>query len=259
MNELLNALNEYKSLGIDEQLDYEKFYLYSIITHSTAIEGSTITEIENQVLFDKGITTNKPLIEQLMNIDLKKAYEIAFECTTKHCDFTIERLCNLSSVVMKNTGSTYNTMNGEFSSSNGDLRLLNVSAGIGGKSYMSWEKIPEKLREFCLWLNNERNKIIKVKNVDIIKTYELSFEAHYRLVTIHPWADGNGRMSRLVMNMIQREASVMLSIVKKESRAEYIKVLIESEEKHSSKSFIDFMFQEHTLNVKRQIEEYLDK
>ena len=36
---------EYKQVGIDQQIDYAKFYLYSIITHSTAIEGSTVTEI----------------------------------------------------------------------------------------------------------------------------------------------------------------------------------------------------------------------
>ena len=57
MKDQLTALIEqYKQLGIDSQIDYEKFYLYSIITHSTAIEGSTVTEIENQLLFDEGIT-----------------------------------------------------------------------------------------------------------------------------------------------------------------------------------------------------------
>ena len=50
---LIETVNEYLSLGINQQLDYEKFYLYSIITHSTAIEGSTVTEIENQLLFDE--------------------------------------------------------------------------------------------------------------------------------------------------------------------------------------------------------------
>ena len=53
---LLSLLDEYKALGIAEQIDYNKFYLYSLITHSTAIEGSTVTEIENQLLFDEGIT-----------------------------------------------------------------------------------------------------------------------------------------------------------------------------------------------------------
>lgn len=55
IKELQEVLNKYKSLGVSEQIDYSKFYLYSIITHSTAIEGSTVTEIENQLLFDEGI------------------------------------------------------------------------------------------------------------------------------------------------------------------------------------------------------------
>ena len=72
-------LKHHKELGISDQIDYEKFYLYSIITHSTAIEGSTVTEVEAQLLFDEGITAKgKPLIEQLMNLDLKAAYDYGF-------------------------------------------------------------------------------------------------------------------------------------------------------------------------------------
>ena len=70
--QLLQLLQKHKELSISEQIDYEKFYLYSIITHSTAIEGSTVTEVEAQLLFDEGITAKgKPMIEQLMNLDLQ--------------------------------------------------------------------------------------------------------------------------------------------------------------------------------------------
>ena len=74
----------------------------------------------------------------------------------------------------------------------------------------------------------EQNIIRKVgadKNI-----YELSFEAHYKIVSIHPWADGNGRMSRLIMNMIQYKGGVIPSIVKKENRAEYIQSLSQSQD-----------------------------
>ena len=50
---LFRLLQQHKELGISEQIDYQKFYLYSIITHSTAIEGSTVTEVEAQLLFDE--------------------------------------------------------------------------------------------------------------------------------------------------------------------------------------------------------------
>ena len=45
VNDLIKVLQEYNHLGIRDQIDYKKFYLYSIITHFTAIEGSTVTEI----------------------------------------------------------------------------------------------------------------------------------------------------------------------------------------------------------------------
>ena len=40
------VLKDYRASGIEAQVDYQKFYLYSIVNHSTAIEGSTVTEIE---------------------------------------------------------------------------------------------------------------------------------------------------------------------------------------------------------------------
>ena len=73
--QLIQLLDKYRKLGISEQIDFQKFYLYSIITHSTAIEGSTLTEVEAQLLFDEGITSSKRTIqEQMMNLDLKAAY-----------------------------------------------------------------------------------------------------------------------------------------------------------------------------------------
>ena len=108
MSTLEELVKEYKSLGIDRQLDYDKFYLYSIITHSTAIEGSTITELENQIMFDNGIALKgKSLIEQNMNLDLKAAYEQALVFAQHHESITPERLKTLAALTMKNTGTVY--------------------------------------------------------------------------------------------------------------------------------------------------------
>ena len=83
-NDLTSLIARYRELGIDSQIDYRKFYLYSIITHSTAIEGSTVTEVEAQLLFDEGIAAKgKSIIEQLMNLDLKNAYEYGREWIIK--------------------------------------------------------------------------------------------------------------------------------------------------------------------------------
>ena len=251
---LKEVIDKYNSLGINQQLDYDKFYLYSIITHSTAIEGSTVTEIENQLLFDEGITSSKRTItEQMMNLDLKNAYEKSFEYAKNHEKLTVEMLCKLSSILMQNTGTEYNTIAGSFSSAKGELRLVNVSAGRGGKSYLAWQKVPDRLQKTCDYLNRRRSEIDK-NNIEEI--YKLSFEAHYLLVSIHPWADGNGRMSRLVMNMIQKEFDVIPSIVKKENRVEYIQSLASSQVKDDMQDFMDFMMNHHIQNLLQQINEY---
>lgn len=251
----IDTLKEYQSLGIADQIDYKKFYLYSIITHSTAIEGSTVTEIENQLLFDEGITSSKrTLQEQQMNLDLKAAYEHSMLLAKQHTDYSIETLKELSAIVMKNTGSTYNTAQGSFNASKGDLRLVGVTAGVGGRSYMNYQKVPAKLAELCNLLNERRQQLLQ--STDIIEQYLLSFDAHYQLVTIHPWADGNGRMSRLVMNQIQYEFGLIPVKIVKEDKAEYIQALVDSRNQDSFEPFREFMMEEHTRNISKEIEEF---
>ena len=252
---LLQVLDEYKRLGIAEQIDYDKFYLYSLITHSTAIEGSTVTEIENQLLFDEGISAKgRSMQEQLMNLDLKKAYEESIGLAKAKKDFSIDMLKELSAIVMKNTGSTYNTLQGSFDSSKGDLRLVNVTAGAGGRSYMNFLKVPIRLADFCTKLNDRRQALHQ--NDDIIEQYLLSFDAHYELVTIHPWVDGNGRMSRLIMNYIQFEYGLVPTKVNKDDKAEYIQALVDSREQDSTEPFREFMLREHIKNLQYEIAAY---
>ena len=252
---LLQVLDEYKRLGIAEQIDYDKFYLYSLITHSTAIEGSTVTEIENQLLFDEGISAKgRSMQEQLMNLDLKKAYEESIRQAKVKKDFSIDMLKGLSAIVMKNTGSTYNTLQGTFDSSKGDLRLVNVTAGAGGRSYMNFLKVPSRLADFCINMNERRHALHKTE--DIIEQYFLSFDAHYELVTIHPWVDGNGRMSRLIMNYIQFEYGLVPTKVNKDDKAEYIQALVDSREQDSKEPFREFMLREHIKNLQHEIAAY---
>ena len=255
LHNLEQLINRYRELGIDQQIDYDKFYLYSLITHSTAIEGSTITEVENQIMFDHGVSIKgKSIEEQNMNLDLKAAYEKALDIARNHTPITIEMLVMLSSMVMKNTGKEYKTALGDFSSARGEIRLLNVAVGAGGRSYMSYNKVPDKLAEFCRFLNEERQKASK-KSVD--ELYRMTFDAHYNLVTIHPWADGNGRMARLVMNMLQFEFGLIPAKILKEDKEEYIKALITTREEDNLDIFGDFMSSLMHKNLSSEIELYL--
>ena len=253
---LERLITKYRALGIDKQIDYDKFYLYSLITHSTAIEGSTITELENQILFDHGISLKgKNLDEQHMNLDLKQAYEKAIEYAKQHKPITTEMLISLAALLMKNTGKEYQTMLGDFSSARGELRLLNVTAGVGGRSYMNYSKVPMKLAELCDMLNERR---AKSATMSVDELYQLTFDAHYHLVTIHPWADGNGRMARLLMNMLQFEFGLIPAKILKEDKEEYIKSLVATREEENLDIFRTFMYSMMQKNLTLEIENYIN-
>ena len=252
---LLQLLAEYQQAGIAEQIDYEKFYLYSIITHSTAIEGSTVTEVEAQLLFDEGITSGKrTLMEQMMNLDLKDAYDYGRQWIMRHEPITVDSLVMLASKVMARTGAEYHTFGGDFSAAKGELRKLNVTAGPGGDSYMSYQKVPQKLETFCRELNERRAAI---DPSDAIAVHELSFWAHYELVTIHPWADGNGRTGRLLMNLLQLEFDTLPTKVLREDKAEYIQALIDAREKEDIEIFVDCMASLHARHLRHEIDQFI--
>ena len=97
-----------------------------------------MTEIDKQLLFDEGIyDKGKSIVEQNMNLDLKAAYERSMELARTHTPFSVGVLKHLSSLVMRRTGGVVNGMGGSFDSSRGDLRLVNVTAGAGGKTYLN--------------------------------------------------------------------------------------------------------------------------
>ena len=85
----------------------------------------------------------------------------------------------------------------------------------------------------------------------------MTFDAHYNLVTIHPWADGNGRMARLVMNMLQFEFGLIPAKILKEDKEEYIKALITTREEDNLDIFGDFMSSLMHKNLSSEIDSYL--
>lgn len=243
---------KFQQLGISEAVDYEKYYLYSLITHSTAIEGSTLTEAEAQMLFDEGLTAKgKPLVYHLMNEDLKKAYELAKE--EAKCKKLINSvfLQKLNSTLMRTTGSIYNVMGGSFDSSKGEFRLCGVTAGIGGRSYMNYQKVPAKIDEFCTLLQEKQKTVGTFR-----EQYELSFNAHLNLVTIHPWVDGNGRTARLLMNYIQFYYNLFPTKIFKEDREEYISALRQSQEEETNLPFLGFMAVQLKKSLSLEIERF---
>lgn len=251
-NEIESLVKEYNDLKLSDLIDYRKFYLYSIISHSTAIEGSTLTEAETQILLDEGLTAKgKPLIDHLMNQDLRNAYDFAFDAAMQETPITPDFLKDLSSLVMKSTGCIYNGISGQWDSSKGDFRLHGVTAGFGGKSYINFKKVPELVHQICAELNIRLPEVHTLQEI-----YTLSFDAHLNLATIHPWGDGNGRMARLLLNYIQFYHQQIPSKIYREDKAEYVLSLRTSQDSDSPEAFRRFMQIQTIKMLKEEISNF---
>ena len=78
--------------------------------------------------------------------------------------------------------------------------------------------IDQLMQRFLLWLNS--NEAMTMHPV------RLAALAHYKLVYIHPFVDGNGRTSRLLMNLILMQHGFPPVIIRKQDRLQYYQLLV---------------------------------
>jgi Fic family protein len=164
---------------------------------------------------------------------------------------SIALLKEVAAMVMKNTGGPVKTISGEFDSSKGDLRLAQVY--VDHKYFPDFSKVPALLEQLCKTVNE------KIDSVEGIEIMNLAADLHYNLVNIHPWGDGNGRVSRLMMNYIQLYHNEPLIKIFNEDRAEYIAALNETEQANNPEIFRSFIAAQQIKFFKAEIEKFRKK
>lgn len=243
-------LNRYKELNLQDVLDHEKFNEYSIVHHSSSIEGSTLTEVETRLLLEEDITPKgKPLLHSLMVKDHYPALRHVLEAAAAKKTITFEFIQHINALVMKNTGSIYNTVFGEIDASKGMFRKGNVSAG--GSYFPNYDKVIPYTTELIKRLDEN---LPNVKGDE--ERLNLSFTAHFDLVSIHPFYKGNGRTSRLLMNYIQAYHGLPLAIVFTEDKADYHVALQETRKQKDMQIFYAFMFGQYRKHLEQEIASY---
>ena len=190
-------------------------------------------------------------MHHLMNEDLKQAYELAKAESESLAPITPAFLKRMNAMLMRTTGSVHSVMGGSFDSSKGEFRLCGVTAGVGGHSYMNYLKVPAKVDELCAILQEKQKKMGTFR-----EQYELSFNAHLNLVTIHPWVDGNGRTARLLMNYIQFCYHLFPTKIFKEDREEYILSLRQCQDEETNQPFLSFMAGQLKKSLSLEIERF---
>ncbi|HEY4061256.1 MAG TPA: Fic family protein [Puia sp.] len=243
-------LTRYRELNLQDVLDHEKFNEYSIVHHSSSIEGSTLTEVETRLLLEEDITPKgKPLTHSLMVKDHYAALRYVPEAAVTKKAISVGFIQQINALVMKNTGSIYNTVFGEIDGTRGMFRKGNVSAG--GSYFPNYDKVLPYTTDLAKRLDENLPKI--QGDEDQLK---LSFSAHFDLVSILPFYAGNGSTSRLLMNYIQAYHGLPLAIVFKEDKADYYVALQETRKQEEMQVFYAFMFGQYRKHLEQEIASY---
>jgi Fic family protein len=248
--EIERLVKEYQQLNLSQTLNYDKFSHHSITHHSTCLEGSTLTEIETGLLLDEGLTPKgKPVEHSLMTLDHASALSFIIESAEKKKDVTPTFIQQINAKVMAKTGKVYQTVFGELDSSKGNFRKGNVMAG--SRYFPNFDKVELLTKKLCDMLATKIKKASSITDQLI-----LSFDAHFELVSIHPFYDGNGRTSRLLMNYIQHYYHLPMAIVFKEDKAEYIQALEDARHKEDLTPFRNFMAQQYENYLTQEIQNF---
>jgi Fic family protein len=100
----------------------------------------------------------------------------------------------------------------------GRYRSLDVRAAGTEHVYPPHYQLPQLMAEFAAWLHSD----------EALALHPIVYAglAHYRLVSIHPFRDGNGRTGRLLMNLCLLRAGLPIAVIDNARRAEYIEALV---------------------------------
>lgn len=206
--------------SVAEELGHR--YEVRLTYHSTAIEGNTLTQSETQIVIEKGITIGgKSVLEHLEVIGHKEALDFVGFLADQGSALGEREIREIHSLVMKGQG------NGD----TGAYRTLDVMAAGTEFRYPSHPKVPELMAEFARWLGDESN----------LHPIARASEAHLRFVTIHPFRDGNGRVGRLLLNLLLLQAGYPIAVLPVQRRAEYIDTLATAQAGGSSAALVSLV------------------
>ncbi|GHU94967.1 hypothetical protein FACS1894156_3870 [Bacteroidia bacterium] len=245
------TIKEYQSLNLSSVIDYEKYRLYSIVTGSTALEGSTLTDLDTQLLLDEGITAKgKPIEHHLMVQDNYNAMKEVLRLADLKTPITKDVLIAINGLNMKNTGKIVNSALGTVDGTTGAFRKVQVHSEALGY-YLAPTKVPAAMDEFCRDLQQQM-----LQKLSPAEALTLSFTTQAKLIIIHPWQDGNKRTSRLVSNYIQRYFGIPLGKLNKEDSNEYLTCLHEFKYNENIEPFCSFMQTKYVEMLKQEITDF---
>lgn len=234
IDELKDKLNQYRHLDsyrIKQALELEYTF------ESNRIEGNTLTLRETDLVINEGLTiSGKSMREHLETINHQEAIGYIKHLMDKSTSLTDREVLNVHNLILR----------GIHPEDAGRYRKVQVM--IKGSSHMPPQPfmVAKDMENYFIWYETHKTKMHPVL---------LAAEMHERLVTIHPFIDGNGRTARLVMNLILIQNDYLIANIKGDydSRMQYYNALETAQTKNNKEDFLLFIAQ----TEKESLERYL--
>ncbi len=234
VDELNKELNSKRPISKDTLKSLKESINLEWTYNSNGIEGNTLTLRETQVVLE-GITVGgKSIKEHLEVINHEKAI-LFLDDLVKDKEIINEwNIKNIHQLILKDIDDE----------NAGRYRTENVT--IRGAVHVppDYLMVPELMEML----------VLKYKHWDKYHPIIKAALLHGELVKIHPFIDGNGRTSRLVMNLCLMNSGYLPVIIKKEKRLDYYNAL---DKAHTTGDYTDFVKLVNELEIE-MINKYLE-
>lgn len=218
----------------DNQKVLDKWLTTELAYTSNAIEGNTLTRKETEMAIEEKITSGaKPINDYLEAINHAKAFEFIKTSAKNNIKIDENYILQIHKIILSGIDDT----------NAGFYRSVRVRISGSQTILPNPLKVPDLMKDFSEWL-------VKKDNDMLMK----AIEAHYRLVTIHPFIDGNGRTARLLLNSMLLENGYVPIIIRTIDRRRYLSALETYQTKENSEPYYKFMLSAMNRSLKMMID-----
>ena len=226
VNHLKSELDALRPLNAEQEARVMQQFRLDWNYHSNSIEGNSLTYGETIAFLMEGLTAKgKPFKDHLDIRGHNEAINYLMDMVKNRQELTEKTIRELHSIILvepyKTPAQTSDGQRVEKTVTLGAYKKMpnHVKTPTGEIHYYATpEETPAKMADLMSWLHEEQGK-------NELHPLAIAAIFHYRFVAIHPFDDGNGRMSRLLMNLILMQYGYPPVVIKQEERNLYYNAL----------------------------------
>jgi len=211
----------------EDQTRLDQKFMLEFNYNSNHLEGNTLTYGQTQLLLMFGKVVEDAQMKDLedmkaSNVALKK---VVVEAEDKERPLTESFIRDLHRTLLRENYEesrkgpdgithTYTVHAGIYKTRPNSVKTVTGEIFL----YASPEETAALMADLVQWYNDEVQK-------NRMSPIELASLFHYRYIRIHPFEDGNGRMSRLLVNFILHRFGYPMIVVKSDDKTNYLTAL----------------------------------